>query len=330
MRAVQAMEFGRPDVLEVHEVPDPVPEEGQVLVDVAAADVMFLDTQLRSGWGIDFFPMHPPYIPGGAIGGIVSAVGAGVDSVSVGTRVVAPTAASGVGTGVPTGGYAEKAVAAAESVIQVPDSMNFQQAVALVHDGRTSRVVFEIAAIEPGDWVLITAAGGGLGTLLTQYAHNAGARVIAAARGAAKLELAQRLGAEVAIDYSADDWAEHARAVTGGSGPRVVFDGAGGKIGGAALSITAGDGHFIGYGAAAGDFAASESVDVAPGVKVNGLFDLHDDDVDWHEPGKRAIAEAAAGRVEVVVGQSFPLDEADRAHTAIEERAAIGRTILIM
>lgn len=330
MRAIQAVELGRPDVLEVHEVPDPAPEAGQVLVDVAAADVMFLDTQLRSGWGTDFFPMHPPYIPGGAIGGTVSAVGAGVDSVSVGTRVVAPTAASGVGTGVPTGGYAEKAVATAESVIQVPDSMAIPQAVALVHDGRTSRLIFEIAAIEPGDWVLITAAGGGLGTLLTQYAHNAGARVIAAARGAAKLDLAQRLGAEVAIDYSADDWAERARAATGGSGPRVVLDGAGGELGAAALSITTSDGHFIGYGAAAGDFAAGEATDVAPGVRVDGLFDLHDDDVDWHELGKRAIAEAAAGRVEVVVGQTYPLAEAARAHTAIEERAAIGRTILVM
>jgi NADPH:quinone reductase len=103
MRAVQATEFGGPEVLVVREVPEPVAGPGEVVVDVAAADVMFLDTQLRTGWGTEFFKLEPPYVPGGAVGGVVSAVGADVDSTWLGRRVATATAASGIGGGQPIG-----------------------------------------------------------------------------------------------------------------------------------------------------------------------------------------------------------------------------------
>ncbi|MFI9413166.1 zinc-binding dehydrogenase [Nocardia gamkensis] len=329
MRAVQASEFGGPEVLVVRELPEPTAGPGEVVVDVAAADVMFLDTRLRSGWGTDFFAIELPYVPGGAIAGVVASVGPGVDPSWVGKRVSTPTAASGIGGGLPIGGYAEKALAKADTLVTSPEGLTPAQAVALTHDGRTALAVFDRAAVQPGEWVLITAAAGGLGVLLIQLARAAGANVVAAARGATKLELAARLGATAVVDYSAPDWAAEARAATGGAGAHVVLDGAGGALGEAALSVVADGGRFLGYGAAAGEFAALDRDDAAArGVTVYGLFDITGSDVDWQALARRAQDEVAAGRLEVVIGQTFPLDEAHRAHAAIESRAAVGRTLL--
>ncbi|NEW51624.1 zinc-binding dehydrogenase [Nocardia cyriacigeorgica] len=329
MRAVYATAFGGPDVLEVREVPEPVPAAGEVLVDVGAADVMFLDTRLRSGWGTDFFPVEPPYVPGGAIGGVVTAVGPEVDSSWIGRRVSTATVRSGIAGGLPIGGYAEKSLAKAETLTPIPEDVTLDQAVALIHDGKTALAVFDRAAIESGEWVLITAAAGGLGTLLIQLARNAGAKVIAAARGKAKLELAERLGATVLVDYSDPDWVDEARAATGGSGAHVVLDGAGGELGGAAAEALAEGGRFLGYGSAAGDFAAVDTETAQRrSITVLGLFDITSDDTDWPALARRALTEVAAGRLEVVIGQTFPLEQADRAHAAIDARTAIGRTLL--
>ncbi|MBF6299490.1 zinc-binding dehydrogenase [Nocardia amamiensis] len=328
MRAVQASAFGGPEVLAVDELPDPVAGPGEVVVDVAAADVMFLDTRLRGGWGTDFFAIEPPYVPGGAVSGVVASVGTDVDPAWVGKRVSTPTAASGIGGGLPIGGYAEKALAKAETLVAIRNGVTMTQAVALAHDGRTALAVFDRAAVQPGEWVLITAAGGGLGILLIQLAKAAGANVVAAARGAAKLELAGRLGATAVVDYSAPDWAAKARAATGGAGVDVVFDGAGGALGEAAVTASAEGGRFLGYGAAAGEFASLDGVAAERGVTVYGLFDITGAGTDWQALAQRAQAEVAAGRLEVVIGQTFPLEQADRAHAAIESRTAVGRTLL--
>ncbi|MFE3545775.1 zinc-binding dehydrogenase [Nocardia sp. NPDC059177] len=328
MRAVQVKEFGGPEVLEVREVPVPRPGRGEVLIAVEVADVMFLDTRLRSGWGQDFFPLSPPYVPGGAIGGVVTDAGAGVDPGWVGTRVVSQTASSGIGGGVPTGGYAEFALAKAETLIEIAEGVSTQQAVALAHDGRTGLVVFDRAAVRPDSWVLITAAGGGLGTLLTQLSVRAGAKVVAAARGADKLALATRLGASAVVDYSVDGWERQVGEITGG-GAAVVFDGAGGTLGGQALSAAADGGIFLGYGSAAGEFMTGDAESAAArGVTVLGLFDVVSGPIDWSAVAHRAQAEVAAGRLEVIVGQTFPLDHVDQAHTSIENRSALGRTLL--
>ncbi|MFE5284687.1 zinc-binding dehydrogenase [Nocardia sp. NPDC056611] len=327
MRAVQVEEFGGPEVLKVGEVPDPVAGPGEVVVRVAAADVMFLDTMLRSGAARDYFPAEPPFIPGGAVTGTVESVGPDVDAAWVGKRVATPTAASGVGGGLPIGGYAERALAKADTLAAIPAELSFEQAAALVHDGRTVLAIADRAAIEPGQWVLVTAAAGGLGTLLVQLARTAGARVIAAARGEAKLALAQRLGAHEVIDYSEPGWAERVRERTGGVA--VVLDGAGGEIGRAALAAVAPGGLLIAYGNAAGGFAAVDAESVAAqDVTVVTLFELTTPDTDWLALHQRAHAEVAAGGLEVVIGQTFPLDQAAAAHTAIGSRAALGRTLL--
>ncbi|WP_063059074.1 zinc-binding dehydrogenase [Nocardia sienata] len=329
MQAVQVKEFGGPSVLEVRELPTPEPEAGQVLIRVAAADVMFLDTRLRSGWGTDFFPVQPPYVPGGAVGGVVTAVGSDVDPALLGTRVTARTVASGIGGGLPIGGYAEQALAAAEQLNRIPDGVSVDRATAVVHDGHTALAAFERAGIRPGQRVLVTAAAGGLGTLLTQLAHRAGAQVIAAARGEAKLALARRLGAETAIDYSEAGWTDRALAATGGRGPDVVFDGAGGDPGDAALRIVPGGGLFIGYGAAAGEFAGTEAESArGRGVEVLSLYDLNTGNDGRARYAGRILELLATEQLEVVIGQTFPLADAAAAHAAIENRSALGRTML--
>ncbi|GAB2510689.1 zinc-binding dehydrogenase [Nocardia heshunensis] len=327
MRVVQAKEFGGPEVLTVTEVPDPIPGPGEVAVRVAAADVMFLDTTLRSGWAAAFFPVEPPFVPGGAVAGTVEAVGTGVSTAWIGRRVATPTAASGIGGGLPIGGYAELALAKAATLAVVPDELTFVQAAALAHDGRTALAVADRANTQPGQWVLITAAAGGLGTLLIQIARAAGERVIAVARGEAKLALAQRLGAHEVVDYSQPDWAERVRAITGGV--QTVLDGAGGDIGRAALTTINPGGSLIAYGNSAGGFAAVDAESAAAqGITLVSLFDVASPDTDWLGLHERAHAEVAAGRLEVVVGQTFPLEEAAAAHAAIESRTAVGRTIL--
>lgn len=330
MHVVEVKSFGGPEVLRPGVAPDPVAGPGEVVVDVAAADVMFLDAKLRAGWGQDFFAIRSPYVPGGAVAGVVSAVGPDVDPAWVGRRVATPTAASGIGGGQPVGGYAERATAKVDTLAEVPEGLDLVRAAALVHDGRTALAVLGQAAVRPGEWVLVTAAGGGLGTLFVQLAPAAGARVIAAARGGAKLALAERLGATAVVDYDESGWADQVLELTGGAGVHVVFDGAGGKIGRDALGTVVEGGRFLGYGNAAGGFFNDDAEGVAaPGVTVLTLMDItRADGVDWPALGARALAAAAAGDFEVVVGQTFPLDRAAEAHAAIESRAAVGRTIL--
>lgn len=327
MRAVEAKDFGGPEMLTVTERPAPVAAAGEVVVTVAAADVMFLDTMIRSGVAQDFFPVQPPFILGGAISGVVASVGPGVDASWVGRRVATPTAASGIGGGSPTGGYAEQALAKAATLTAVPDELSLEQAVALVHDGRTALAVAGRADIKPGEWVLITAAAGGLGTLLIQLARNAGAKVIAAARGTAKLALAQRLGAEAVVDYSQPDWVAQVRELTGGV--QVLLDGAGGQTGRVAMAAVEHGGRVLGYGNAAGGFADFDTdAAAAQDISVFGLFDITTGEENWNGLHEQAQHEVAAGRLEVVIGQSFPLAEAAAAHAAIADRSAAGRTIL--
>ena len=226
MRQVLATQFGGPEVLATSTTADPVAGPGQVVVDATVADTLFVDTQIRRGWGREHFTVQPPYVPGGGVAGVVSSAGGGVDPDWIGRRVVAHTGERGG-----HGGYVERAVVAADVIVAVPDGLDLQAAAAVLHDGVTALGLVDNARIRPREWVLVLAAGGGLGILLVQLVHAAGGRVIAAARGHRKLDVVRTLGPDVVVDYSEPDWAERVREATGGTGPDVVFDGAGGELG---------------------------------------------------------------------------------------------------
>lgn len=324
MRVVEVTRFGGPEVLVPTEAADPVAAPGQVVVDVSAADVLFVETRIRRGGGGRYFDVTPPYVPGGGVAGRVRSVGEGVDPGWVGRPVVTSTAERG--------GYAEQVAVPSEGLIPVPDGVDLREAAALLHDGNTAFGLLEGTGIEPGEWVLVTAAGGGLGILLVQLARVAGARAIGAARGKRKLDLILELGADAAVDYSQPDWTERVREATGGAGPDVVFDGAGGQIGLAAFEATARGGRFSAHGAASGGFAAIDPQEAERrGVTVRGIEQVRGAAPEIARRRlERALAEAAAGRIRPVIGQTFPLERAADAHAAIESRDVLGKTLLVI
>lgn len=311
MRVVQVREFGGPDVLEVVEVPRLEVGAGEVVVDVEAAEVLFLDTQLRAGWGRDYFAVEPPFVPGAGVAGVVSSR----DAEWNGRRVIAGTGGIGTYAG---GGYAEQAVVPVTEVFAVPDGLDVGLALAALHDGATALAQLERGKVAPGERVLVTAAAGSLGSWLIPLLAASGTTVVAAARGAGKLERATELGAHEVVDYSVPDWAEGLEPVD------VVFDGTGGAIGGAAYGITRSGGRFLGYGAASGDFTAPTE-DRGDVTRV-GIF--QPGPAEWRELTYRALAELANGGIAPTVGQTFSLSEATAAHTAIEARRTVGKTLL--
>jgi NADPH:quinone reductase len=324
MRVVQATRFGGPEVLVTVGAADPVAGPGEVVVDVTAADTLFVETQIRRGWGGEFFTVQPPYVPGGAVSGRVYSVGPAVDERWVGRRVAAHTGDHGGG-----GGYAEQVVVAEERLVPVPDELGDLEAVALMHDGPTALRLIDAAGIRPGHWVLILAAGGGLGILLVQLAHGAGGRVIAAARGRRKLDLAAELGADIVVDYSKPNWAQRVLEATSCRGADAIFDGVGGELGRAAFDVVATGGQFSMHGAPSGAFADIPSREAQRrGVTLRGIEDVQVAPVELRQLAVRALSEAAAGRVRPVIGQTFPLHRAAEAHRAIESRSTVGKTLL--
>ena len=320
MRAIQVSAYGGPEVLTPAELPDPVSAAGQVVVGMAAADVIFLDTLLRSGWGQEIFPRTLPYVPGGGGAGVVMATGDGVDPAWIGQQVVVRTST----------GYAERVVADVEEIMPVPDGLTIEKAAALVHDGVTALSLNRIGTPEKGEWVLVSAAAGGAASLLVQLAVDAGARVVATASSNAKLALARRLGAEVAIDYTQPGWTSQVRAATGG-GAALVYDGAGGPTGTLALEAVADGGRFVTYGTADGFAAPDPQVVTRRGIRVFApLLDGPPDQRTVRELLGQALDQATEGRLAPTIGATYPLERAADAHRALAARTTVGKSLLLI
>ncbi|UFU06578.1 zinc-binding dehydrogenase [Ruania halotolerans] len=321
MRAVQVSQYGGPDVLVPVELADPQAEAGEVIVRTAAIDTIYLETQIRGGWG-EMFGVTLPYVPGGAAAGTVVSVGPDVEASWQGRRVLV-----GVGT---QGAYAELVRAGIDQLVPVPDGLGLREAAALAHDGVTGMGILEAMAIKPSERVLILGAAGGMGTLLVQLAHGAGAHVIGAARGAEKLGLVDRLGADTVVDYSEDGWIERVRDALDGQDLDVLLDGVGGELGTAAFGLVGRGGRVSAHGAASGDFAELDETQVRDrGILVRGIEDVQFDPPEAARLAARALDEAAAGRMRPVIGREFALSDAAEAHRAIEARSIPGKALLI-
>lgn len=322
---MQVAHFGGPDVLTAATTPDLVAGSGQAIVRVGAADVLFFDAFIRSGLAVDFVPLRPPYVPGSGVSGQVASVGHDMDSYWIGRRVVAHTGGMGGG-----GGYAQQALIPAGGLVPVPAGVELPEAAALLHDGATALGLAESTGIGRGELVLVLGAGGGLGLLLVQLAHAAGAHVVAAARGKPKLDLARELGADATVDYSEPGWPQQVLAAGAGRGPDVVFDGVGTHLGQAAFMITADGGRFSAHGSPSGGFAVIDPQESQRrGITVRGIKQVQFAPARRHSLTAQALAEAAAGRIRPVIGQTFPLDQAADAHRAIESRSVTGKTLLL-
>jgi NADPH2:quinone reductase len=202
----------------------------------------------------------------------------------------------------------------------------------MIGTGRTTIAILELAELTSDDVVLVTAAAGGIGNLLVQAARNAGAAVVGVAGGPAKVERVRALGATAAVDYRAPDWTKAVTDAFDGRAPTVAFDGVGGALGRGALELLRPGGRLIMFGWSSGEptpltahdlYARGLTASVAIGPRIQqrpgGLRGLE----------AEALAEAAAGRLVPLVGQTFPLAHAADAHTALETRATMGKVVLV-
>jgi NADPH2:quinone reductase len=286
-----------------------------VLIEVELANVTFVDTQIRAGNAPrpEMLPKLPAIL-GNGVAGRIAAISEGGDPALVGRGVM--TSLDG------TGGYAEQAVADVERLVDLPRHLATPEALALLADGRTAVLLARSAATEAGHTVLVEAAAGGVGSLLVQLAHLAGASVVAAAGGQRKLAVARELGAEEIVDYSRAHWEDQIKG-----GVDVVFDGVGGEIGTNSFSLVRPGGRFCAFGMASGAFADID--EAAAGTRgimlVRGLRPTADE---LRTALSEALDLATSGRLRAVIGQSFPLADAAAAHRAIEGRETIGKTLL--
>ncbi|MFJ8581538.1 zinc-binding dehydrogenase [Micromonospora sp. NPDC093277] len=315
MRAVWLREFGGPEVLVPGSAPDPVPGPGQVVIDVAHANLTFVETMFRST-GFGPFAGSPPLIPGNGVGGVITEAGPGADPALVGKRVVSSTGGSG--------GYAERVAVDQDAPYEVPSGLPLDQAVALLADGRTAVMLVHAARLRRGERVLVEAAAGGVGGLLTQLAEAAGARVVAAAGGARKVALLRDRGLDTVVDYRQPDWPDRVRAAAGGVD--VVFDGVGGQLARDAFDLLAPGGRMLSFGLASGAWADLPA-ELATAREV-ALLRPSAAPAELRAFTEQALAEAAAGRLRPLIGQRFPLERAADAHAAIESRATVGKTLL--
>jgi NADPH2:quinone reductase len=329
MHAIRQHAFGGPETLSYEEVPDLDPGEGQVRIAVEAAGVHLVDTTIRAGQTGGPYPVPDlPMTPGREVAGRVDRVGPGVNAALVGRRVVAHL-------GQASGGYAEQALALVTALHELPDDLRADAAVAMIGTGRTAMGILEVADLSAKDVVLITAAAGGIGSLLVQAARAAGAVTVGVAGGPAKVRLVLDLGADVAVDYDEPSWPDLVRAELGDHGDRPItalLDGVGGAAGQAALDLVGPGGRVVMFGWSAGSplelttgdlYARGITASAAVGPRLlqrpGGLREFED----------AALAAAAEGRLTPVVAAAFPLADAAAAHQALEDRATTGKVVLV-
>ncbi|MFQ6392783.1 zinc-binding dehydrogenase [Nocardia sp. KC 131] len=329
MHAIRLHAFGPADNLRYEIVPDPEPGPGQVRIAVAAAGVHLIDTAIRSGAPGPVPPPELPTIAGREVAGTIDQIGPEVDAAWLGKKVVAHL-------GNMPGGYAELAVTETTRLQEIPENIDPAEAVAVIGTGRTTMGILQFTELGPDSVAVVTAAAGGIGTLLVQYAKNAGATVVGLAGGTTKVELVQRNGADIAVDYTQPDFADQVRTQLGDRRATVLFDSVGGEITRAAIDLLDKGGQHLVYGWSsrkAGDkpqtFTEEEltergitsQVVIGPPMlqRVGGNIRILED---------RALAEAAAGRLRPAVHR-FALADAADAHRALETRATVGKVVLI-
>jgi NADPH2:quinone reductase len=318
MQAVQVKEFGGPEVLELAEVPDPVARPGEVVIETAVASVLWVETMIRRSGGRPYFTVEPPYVPGNGVGGRVRAVGEGVNQDWRGRQVVAHTGGGG--------GYASLVAVPAEGLSAVPAGLKVADAAALLHDGVTATAIFDQLRVSGADRVLVVGVSGGLGIVAMQLARCRGAQVIGTARDWRKLDRLRHLG--TVVDSDDVDWRDRIRLAIGEVD--VIIDNVGGTLGEAAFDLLAQNGRFSAHGTPSGRFAALDEGLVAQrGAEVTGIGDVQLSTDTRRRLTDRILADAAAGRIRPLIGQTWPLERAAEAHAAIESRSVIGTTQLL-
>lgn len=322
MRAVVCHELGPVENLRVEDVPLPEPGPGQVRVAVRASGASFADG-LRVQ-GKYQFPMAPPYTPGGEAAGVIDAVGEGVDGFAVGDRVY--VAAN-------NGAFAEAMIVKPRTLVKLPDSVDFARGASFHQVYGTAWFALKYrTVIRPGETMLVTGAGGGVGLAAIDVARSLGARVIAVASSPEKRALALAMGAEAAIDPTSEDVKLRARELTDGKGLDLVYDVTGGEVAEAALRAMGFDGRYLVIGFTAG----------IPRLPIN-LVLLNNRaliGVEWGgwvarnvEANRQMMADVLAaidrGELAPVAPFERPLEDAGAVLAELLGRRAAGKTVLV-
>lgn len=319
-RVVRFHEVGGPEVLRVEDAVVGEPGPGEVRVRQAAVGVNFADVYSRIG-------LYPAPLPSG-IGvegaGVVDAVGEGVTGFTVGDRVAY---AAG-----PLGSYATERVVPAGLLIPLPDGIGFEAAAAGTLRGLTAGYLLRrIWPLQAGDTVLLHAAAGGVGLIFSQWARQLGINVIGTVSTEEKAELARAHGCRDVIVYRKEDVAARVRELTGGEGVSVVYDSIGKDTFDASLASLRRRGLLVVFGTASGvPSLAVNQLGTAGSVYLTrpGLADYIADPAERDALADEFYGHVAAGRIEIVVNQSYPLEDAAKAHAALESGTTTGSSVL--
>lgn len=321
MRAARSTEYGPIDLLRVEEVPDPVPAADEVVVDIAAAAVNFPDVLILSG---DYQVKYPlPIIPGSEFAGTVVSVGSNVQNLQVGDRVAGSA---------PVGAFAERIAARASSLWTVPAGVDYAEAAGFRVTYLTAyHSLRSVAAVRPDEWVVALGAAGGVGLASIDVAKLLGARVVAAASGAAKLAACRERGADAVIDYRSEDLKARLKEITG-TGAGVVIDPVGGRYAEPALRAMAPGGRFVCVGFASGEIpkiplnlVLLKNVTVM-GMEMRSFLGLRPDDAARDD--EEAFEHFRTGRLRPLISARFSLDGTAEAMRTVAERRAIGKVVI--
>jgi len=319
MQAIVVNEVGGPEVMIAAELPDPQPGPGQVVVEVAAAGVNFIDIYRRSG----VYAEPLPHVPGREGAGVVTAVGEGVTEFAVGDRVAWRDG---------RGSYAEQVAVDARDAVPVPEGVELKVAAAVILQGLTAHYLCHSTfPVAQGTVAVVHAAAGGVGLLLTQLIKRFGGTVIATTSSTPKAVLAQRAGADYVASYP--EFPQVVRDVTGGRGADVVYDGVGKATFDASLSVLRPRGMMVLYGGSSGQVPPFDLQRLNSGGSLFITRPTLDHYVaDRAELLQRAgdvFGWVAKGELNVRIGAEYSLADAPRAHADLAGRATTGKLVLI-
>ena len=322
-KRIQFSRHGGPDVLELIERDVPTPGPGEVRVRNHAIGLNFIETYFREGL------YAPPALPsslGTEGAGVVEAIGEGVEGFRPGDRVAYATG--------PLGAYGEHHVLPARHLVRLPDALSFEHAAAVMLKGLTVQYLLrQTAPLEGGETILFHAAAGGVGSIACQWASALGVRLIGVVGSAEKAQRAQRLGAWATIDHSRENVVERVRELTDGKGCPVVYDSVGKSTWETSLDCVAPRGLLVSFGNASGPVTG---VNLGVLAQKGSLYVTRPVLAGYANTPERLQAMAdelfemiLSGKIEVEIGQRYPLAEAGRAQTALASRQTTGSTILL-
>ena len=321
MNSIRVHKTGGPDVLRIEELPDPAPGPGELVVNIEAIGVNFIDIYQREG----LYPLPRPFTPGSEAAGTVRALGSGVTDLRVGDRVVSQSM---------RGAYASRAIVAADRVVKVPDRVTSKVAAAVFLQGLTAHyLATSTYALKMGDSCLVHAAAGGVGLLLCQVAKKRGAFVIGTASTPEKLELAHDAGADETINYTSRDFVTEVKRITGDVGVTVVYDSVGRATFDGSLNALRRRGMLALFGQSSGPVPP---IDPQILNRKGSLFltrpTLNDYVATREELVQRSnelFGWVTDGTLKVKIGAEFPLVMAADAHRALASRKTTGKVVLV-